>query len=190
MRSKALRRTCVCSMFAALICVCSPIAIPIGPVPVSLSLLPILLCSALLGPLGALTSTGAFLLLGAIGLPVFGGGMGGIGVLIGPTGGYIWSYLPISLICGALYRIIWKQFEQWMARLFAGFAVGGVGVIVCYFVGTLQYAIVADVSFLAALTVCVLPFVFFDILKLILVSILNERIRRISAFEKIFTDLL
>ena len=183
----ALRRACICSLFAALLCVLSPFAIPIGAVPVSLSVFAVLLCAAMLGPLSASVSVGVYLLLGAIGLPVFGGGMGGFGVLIGPTGGYLWSYLPMCLISGLLYRALFKKRAQrWITRALLGFLAGVPGLLVCYFLGTLQYMLVAKVSMTVAIVACILPFLVFDLLKLLLVGVLGERLHRISSIRKMF----
>ena len=90
----------LCALFAAVICVLSPISIQIGPIPVSLGLLGVLLAASVLGPVRGVTAVLVFILAGACGLPVFSGGRGGFSVLIGPTGGYIWGYLPAAVIAG------------------------------------------------------------------------------------------
>ena len=183
----AVRRACICSLFAAVLCVLSPFAIPIGPIPVSLSVFAVLLCSAMLGPALALISVAVYLMLGAIGLPVFSGGMGGFGVLVGPTGGYLWSYLPMAFLSGILYRSLFKKkIQGWMTKTVLGFLAGMSGLALCYLLGTLQYMLVAEVSFGAALIICVLPFILFDSLKLLLVAILCDRLHRISSAQKIF----
>ena len=183
----ALRRACVCSLFAALLCILSPFAIPIGPVPVSLSLFAVLLCAALLGPISASISVSVYLLLGAVGLPVFSSGMGGFGVLIGPTGGYLWSYLPMCLLSGVLYRVLFrKKLQGWMKKTILGFLTGLPGLMVCYLLGTIQYMLVARVSFGTAIVICVLPFLLFDLLKILLVGILAHRLHRIPSVQKIF----
>lgn len=184
-----LRRACISSLFAALLCVLSPIAIPVGPVPVSLSVFAVLLCAAMLGPISALSAVTVYLLLGAVGLPVFGGGMGGFGVLLGPTGGYVWSYLPMCLLSGVLYRQIFLSPTESMRpikKIMLGFLAGLPGLLICYLLGTLQYSFVADVTIGTAIVVCVLPFLIFDLLKLLLVGFLGERLYRISVVRKIF----
>lgn len=76
-----------CSLFAALLCVLSPLTIPVGAVPVSLGIFAVLLCSSVLGMRRSLVAVLVYIALGAVGLPVFAGWQGGFGVLAGPTGG-------------------------------------------------------------------------------------------------------
>ena len=128
-----------------------------------------------------------YLVLGALGLPVFAGGMGGIGVLVGPTGGYIWSYLPIAALCGMLYRKIWIGHRSGV--IWRGIAIGILGMAVCYLLGTVQYAFVANVSFFAALLVCVLPFLLFDLFKVVAVTLLSRHLLRITSLKSIMLDL-
>ena len=86
----------LCAVFAALTAVCAQITIPIGAVPISLSLLPPLLCAALLSPRYAVLSMAVYLLMGLCGLPVFSGMSGGPGKLFGVTGGYIIGFIAIE----------------------------------------------------------------------------------------------
>lgn len=190
-RQKMLSRICVVAFFSALICILSPLAIPIGPIPISLSLVAVLLSAMLLGVWGSLSAVAVYLMLGAMGLPVFSGGMAGLGVLLGPTGGYIWSYLPICLLCGWLYRTLFfsrPNKERGFFKLFWGIVCGLPGLILCYLLGTLQYMLVASISFWSALAVCVIPFVGFDLLKLALVAFLGEKMLRIRWIRRMLGD--
>ena len=85
--TEQLRRTVQASLFAALIAAGAFLAVPIGPVPIVLQNMFVLLAGLLLGPRWGLAGVGIYLLAGAIGLPVFAGGTGGIGRMLGPTGG-------------------------------------------------------------------------------------------------------
>lgn len=188
-KTKALCRLSVCALFSAVLCVISPIAIPILPIPFSLSLLVVLLAAAILGPVGGTASVLVYLLIGSLGLPVFGGGMGGFGVLLGPTGGFLWSYLPMSLLYGLLYRFVRssathsKQTEK--GRILFGALASLPSLLICYIFGAIQYMLVARVSFGAAIVICILPFVLFDLIKLLLVSFLAERMERIAVLRQI-----
>ena len=91
-KNEKLRLTVKAALFAAMLCVLSPLTIPAGAVPFSLSLAAVYLCGAFQTPLYAVASTVCYLILGACGLPVFSNFSGGIGKLIGPTGGYLFSY--------------------------------------------------------------------------------------------------
>ena len=158
-----------CSLFAALICVCSCVAVPVGAVPVSLSLIAIIMTGRLMGVKCALASTFVYILLGAFGLPVFSGFMGGINVLLGPTGGYIWSYLVVALFSGYSKNIRLKIISVLMIYF---------SVLVCYFFGTLQFSFVQNVSFTSAMTICVYPFVLIDILKVFVAVYLSGMLSR------------
>ena len=174
-RKGYLQRLTVCALFAALICVISPIAIPIGAIPISLGLFGVLLCAVCLPPLMSLTAVSVYLVIGACGLPVFGGALAGAQVLIGPTGGYLWSYplaAPmVGLLCGARKDIPARA--SFMRTLFACLA----GNSVCYFCGTLQYALITKTPAVAALSVCVLPFLPIDLGKALLAATLGRRLR-------------
>jgi len=158
-----------CSLFAALICVCSCVAVPVGAVPVSLSLIAIIMTGLLMGVKCALASTFVYILLGAFGLPVFSGFMGGINVLLGPTGGYIWSYLVVALFSGYAKNVRLKIILVPMIYF---------AVLVCYFFGTLQFSFVQNVSFTSAMTICVYPFVLIDILKVFAAVYLSGMLSR------------
>ncbi len=99
----SIKNTVFASLFAALTAVGGYIAVPIGPVPIVLSNLFVILAGLLLKPKWAAASMGIFLFLGAIGLPVFSGGKSGFAALFGPTGGFLFGFLAsafvISLIC-------------------------------------------------------------------------------------------
>ena len=156
-------------MFAALLCVLSPIALPIGPIPISMGLLGVLLASVFLPPTTALASVAIFLALGACGIPVFGGGMGGATVLAGPTGGYLWAYLLASPLVSWLCGKASCFFRIFLACLS--------GVALCYLCGTLQFIWVTHTPFPSALTLTVLPFLPFDILKALLASYLGKKLK-------------
>ncbi|MCP4718315.1 MAG: biotin transporter BioY, partial [Desulfobacteraceae bacterium] len=89
-----LKMTVYTALFVALIAMGAFIAIPIGPVPIVLQNMFVLLAGIILGPVWGLACVGIYLLIGLAGLPVFAGGTSGIGKLFGPTGGYLIAYLP------------------------------------------------------------------------------------------------
>ena len=112
-----------------------------------------------------------YILLGAAGVPVFSGFKGGIGVLAGPTGGYIAGFIFSAL----LYRLITGfKGKQEKPNVFAAFA----GLAVCYLCGTLRFISLTSKTASAALSVCVLPFIPFDIIKILLAKLLSLRISK------------
>ena len=116
-----------------------------------------------------------YILLGLIGLPVFSGGNSGPGVIAGPTGGYIWSYLPMVVIISALGG---KSRERELDEDLRSFGACLLSMIVLYLLGTFQFTLVADSSWSHALSVCVYPFIPFDAGKAVCATLLGVRIRR------------
>lgn len=141
---------------AAALCVIGPWAIPVGAVPLSLATLAVYLTAFLLTPGHMAGTVGVYLLLGAVGLPVFSGFSGGLGVLAGPTGGYLVGYLPSGVLCAlAARRRGWRRV--------AGMVMA---TAVVYLTGTAWYCLQSGVSVLPAMVMCVLPFLPGDAVKL------------------------
>ncbi len=158
-----------CALFAALLCLISPIAIPVGAIPVTLSVFAVLLAALMLKWKAAAAAVAVYVAIGCCGVPVFSGGQGGAGVLFGPTGGYIWSYIPMAAIASKFG----KGKPPWRA---CAASVGGL--LVCYICGTVQYALISGSGFAAALGVCVLPFAGFDIMKIVCAVFLARKIEK------------
>jgi len=104
MEKNDMRNIVLTALFTALIIAGSYMALPVGPVPIVLATLFILLAGMLLGPGQGAAAVGVYLLLGAVGLPVFSGGKGGFAVLTGPTGGYLAGYLLAAWAAGIIVR--------------------------------------------------------------------------------------
>lgn len=149
-------------MFTAIICVLSQISIPVPPIPFTLGLFAIFLTGALLPPRYAFLSVMTYLLLGAFGVPVFVGFKGGLQNLVGMTGGYLAAYPLMALIIALSYKMIKKH------KILA-LSVGMTSaLLLCYILGTVWFTYVTDYSFYKALTLCVFPFIAFDIIKIVL----------------------
>ena len=95
----------LCAVCAAITCVLAPLSIPLaGGVPISLATFAVMLAGVLLGgSLGALSQL-IYVLLGAVGLPVFAGWTGGLGNVLGMTGGFIIGYIPCAWLTGLIYK--------------------------------------------------------------------------------------
>lgn len=159
------KRLTLCALFAALTAVCAQVVIPVGTVPVSLALLPVLVCAALLPVRYAVASTLVYLLMGLIGLPVFARMMGGPGVLFGISGGYLLGYV---LCAGITAELIRRGVRRWQAM--------AAGVLACYAIGTLRLAAMGHMSMWSALSYGVLPFIPGDILKIMAANYLAKRL--------------
>lgn len=164
------RTLTLCAMFTALTAVCSQIVIPLpSMVPLSLSLLAVYLSGALLGAFGGALSQIVYLLLGAVGAPVFSQFRGGLGVLAGPTGGYIIGYI----LCAFIVGILAQKFGRGFWRLVLAMALGSTA---CYAFGTAWFVISTGKGLLAALAACVLPFLPGDAAKIALAAFLTVKL--------------
>lgn len=157
------------SLATALMCVCSWIQFP-SAVPFTLQTFAVFLIPSVLGTKKGVTATIVYVLLGAVGLPVFSGFQGGIGALAGATGGFVLGFIPASLIIGICTKKFGKSF-------FTSFVYSVAALAVCYVAGVLWYAFVyGGGNILSAIYVCVLPFVVPDFFKIVLANLVSEKI--------------
>lgn len=147
------------ALMAALICVGGMIIIPIGPVPISLQTMFVAMAGLLLGPIYGFLSVCLFLGAGAIGLPVFAGGKAGLGVLLGPTGGYLAAFILTSAIYGLAGGR--KRKPLWLTIILCLCAA-----FLTYFLGSIRLAFIMDISTPKALILGALPFFVGDVLKI------------------------
>lgn len=157
-------------LFAGLIAVCAWISIPLT-VSITLQTFGICLCAGLLGFKRATASVIVYILLGMIGVPVFTGFKAGFGVLFGPTGGYIIGFIFTAIIVGLASDKIGKKL--WQNALFMT-----LGVLTCYLFGTIWFVISYKVSFVSALSTCVIPFLIPDAVKIALACVLVNRLHK------------
>jgi biotin transport system substrate-specific component len=182
-RQLTTKKLILTGMFTAIISVLSQISIPIQPIPFSLSLLAIFLTGMLLEPKYAFLSTLAYILLGAFGLPVFAGLKGGIHVLTGMTGGFIMAYPIIALFTAISYKLSIKVKSSSSIKNISRIAIPALGMIislfVCYLIGTLWFSYISGSTIAYSLTVCVFPFIAFDLLKIALAISFGLVLRRV-----------
>ncbi len=153
-----LRRTVLASLMAALTAVGAYIHVPIGPVPIVLSTLFVLLSGLLLGSRWALISMGLYLLVGAIGIPVFAGGKGGVAHFFGPTGGYLFGYALSAWVTGFIS-------ERSHGSLAMDLLAISFGSLVIYLLGVPWLKMVMNMSWPKALMVGMIPFLIGDTVK-------------------------
>ncbi len=167
-----LPRAALACVFAALISVGAYIAVPLPgtPVPIVLQNLFIMLAALLLGPRWGLAAVLLYLAMGALGLPVFSGGTGGIARFAGPTGGYLLGYLPATFAMGAISAAGGRR--RWWRDLLALL----VGTAVIYAVGVPWLKTAIRGSWAKALTGGLLPFIPGDALKIAVAVPLAGRI--------------
>lgn len=159
----------VTAVMTAVLCVLAPFALPIGPVPISLTNLILYLSIYILGWRRTTMSYVVYLLIGAVGVPVFSGWTGGLGKIMGPTGGYLAGFLPMVVIAGVAIALSQRRWVQ-----FAGMALG---TGVCYVLGTAWFCYVMGASVASALGLCVIPFLPGDVVKILVAMVMGPVIR-------------
>lgn len=152
-----IKTLCRCALFSALIAICSIITIPIAPVPVNLAFFGLLLTAFLLPANDAVISTAVYIALGLMGLPVFAGMQGGLGVLAGATGGFIMGYLPM-VICVSVIKGDGNSPFKSFAAILAGY-------FICYTFGVLWLTVVSGTRNIIPSAITVLPLIPADIIK-------------------------
>ena len=160
---------------AALMAVCAWIAVPADP-PFTLQTLGVFLSVGLLGGRRGAAAVGLYLLMGAAGLPVFSGFGGGLGSLLGATGGYLTGFLAAALVMWAAERLLGAGLRALAVSMV-------LGLLACYAFGTAWYTAVyarasGPVGLAAALGRCVIPFVAPDLCKIAAALALTARLRR------------
>ena len=160
MKKSALYNMTACALMAALMCVLCPVSIPIGPIPISLSILVLIVTTLVLGTWRALVSYTVYLLLGAVGMPVFSGFQGGLAKLAGPTGGYLVGFFLVIAIGGMVME--WSHRNIPLTML--GMALGVAG---DYVLGTAWFVFQTKSTLAHALEVCVYPFIPVDLAKIV-----------------------
>ncbi|MGI5970504.1 MAG: biotin transporter BioY [Oscillospiraceae bacterium] len=170
-----IRDMALCALFAAVITVCSWITIP-AAVPFTMQTFAVFLAGGLGGGKRAAASVLVYVLLGAAGLPVFHGFTGGIGILLGSTGGYILGFIGAALTMWLFERL----FGTGSLALASGMAAG---LAVCYIIGSLWFAAVyvkasGSVALGQIVSWCVAPFVLPDLIKLALALLAVKKLKK------------
>lgn len=160
----------IASLFAAVICILSTVTIPIGAIPLSLSLFAVILSSTVLDIRQSVGAVAVYILVGTLGIPVFSGFRGGFYVLLGPTGGFIFAYIFTALINSFISDRASKKPLKFIGGL--------VSLIPCYLCGMLQYSIVTAQNLRTSFFACVLPFIAFDVAKAFLGVAVGLRLKK------------
>jgi biotin transport system substrate-specific component len=164
------------ALFAAIMAICSWISVP-APVPFTLQTLAVFLAVGLLGGKRGTIAVAVYILLGAVGLPVFAGFSGGIGTLLGLTGGYIIGFLACALVMWGFFYIFGDGTWQLASAMILGLAV-------CYALGTVWFMEVylrttGPITLLSVLSSCVFPFIIPDLIKAALALVLAGRLKKL-----------
>ena len=162
------------ALMTALICVAGPLSISIGPIPITLSNFAVYLAAAVLGAKGGTIAVALYLLIGAVGVPVFSGFSGGLQKLMGGTGGYLVGYIPGAWIGGLAVKPGQTQPDKkWLLPLNLV-----LGTLVIYILGTAWFMLQTGNNLASAMGLCVLPFLPGDAAKIVATTLLAWPIRR------------
>lgn len=173
--SLRVREIVMCGVFAAITAVLSQVSVPIGPVPISCSLIAVYLSGLLLSVKPALFSQVVYLLLGVIGVPVFAGFQSGVARLAGPTGGYLAVYPILAVLISAMMLFYDKKLANKSLPIRAIYLTGTLllALFVCYAAGTAWFTVFSGSTFQKALSLTVLPFIPGDIAKIVLCTVVT-----------------
>ena len=159
------------ALMTAVTCVLGPLSIPLpfSPVPISLTNFAIFLAIFVLGMKNGTISFIIYLLLGAVGVPVFSSFRGGLQVLAGPTGGYLIGFIFLALIMGFAL----DHFDRKLVPTIIGMIIG---MVVCYAFGTVWLAKLLSLSFKEGLMMGVIPYLAGDVAKIIIAAIVGPKL--------------
>ena len=159
------------ALMTAVTCVLGPLSIPLpfSPVPISLTNFAIFLAIFILGMKNGTISFIIYLLLGAVGVPVFSSFRGGFQVLAGPTGGYLIGFIFLALIMGFAL----DHFDRKLVPTIIGMIIG---MAVCYAFGTVWLAKLLSLSFKEGLMMGVIPYLAGDVAKIIIAAIVGPKL--------------
>lgn len=159
------------ALMTAVTCVLGPLSIPLpfSPVPISLTNFAIFLAIFVLGMKNGTISFIIYLLLGAVGVPVFSSFRGGLQVLAGATGGYLIGFIFLALIMGFAL----DHFDRKLVPTIIGMIIG---MAVCYAFGTVWLAKLLSLSFKEGLMMGVIPYLAGDVAKIIIAAIVGPKL--------------
>lgn len=164
------REMVLIAMFSAVMAVCSWISVP-TTIPFTLQTFGVFSTMSILGGKKGFFSILVYILLGAVGMPVFSGFSAGISALTSYSGGYIWGFVFLALIYWFAEKISGRKIIVQVISLIIGMAV-------CYLCGTLWFMYVTKSTFIYGLSACVAPYVLFDALKMVCAIGISLRVKK------------
>lgn len=170
----------LCALFAALTSILSQISIPLPftSVPLTMQIFAVALAGMVLGSKKGFISIVIYLLIGAIGLPVFAQFSGGLGIILGPTGGFLIGCPFMALVIGYTTERTKSMIYIFISMVF--------GLFIVYTTGTVIFSIITKSTLYQSLIACVLPFVIVDLIKLVLASAVGKEVsKRIKTGVKV-----
>lgn len=174
MNNSKIKKLATAAIFTAIIAATAWISVPTPfGVNLTLQIFGVCLAAFVLGAKGALAATAAYIVIGAVGLPIFSSFLGGIGILLGASGGFLWGFLPCAVLCGFAAKQN-KRATKYLLMLLS--------VLICHVAGVCQFCFVSGVNVWAGFVSASLPFLVKD---LILVFIAEFTANKIKSKTKI-----
>jgi len=169
--STDLKRMVFAALFASLTAVGAyvKVPLPVSPVPVTMQVFFVLLAGSMLGSRWGTISMVVYLLLGITGFPIFAGGASGVGVLFGPTGGYLAGFVFAAFVTGKLLEILPQH------SILINFLCMIIGLIIIYSFGAFRLMSVAHLTFQQTMIAGILPFIIGDMAALVLAAFISVR---------------
>lgn len=168
MKKQSIKQIALCACFTAIISATAIISIPLAGVNLTMQSFGVALCGFLLGAKRASASVIAYIAIGAAGLPVFSAFTGGIGVLLGASGGFLWGFVLMAILCGISLNSNKKPIKTLLMLL---------SVILCHTVGVIQYSFVVGVDIWAAFVAASLPFIAKDFAVVFLADFIAKKLK-------------
>lgn len=170
MRNNRLKMMIVAALFAAIIAVAAQLMINIPPVPFTLMTIAVMLTATILGKKYGSLAVAVYVLMGVVGIPVFAGMKSGLGIILGPTGGYLIAIIPAALFIGwYLEKFKHTKVQAIIANMIA--------VLIILIIGTVWLKVVADLPWNGAFKGGMLPFILPDLAKAVVAALLGVIIR-------------
>ena len=171
----SIRKMAMIAMMACILTVCSWLTVP-APVPFTMQTFAVFCGLLLLGGRSGLAAVALYVIMGCVGLPVFSGFQGGVGHIVGPTGGFIFGFI-FTAVFYLLFEPVFAKAGKLRLPVLTG------GMMICYLVGTVWFRVVMETrgtsyAFGAAFSICVLPYIVPDLAKLALAWFVANRLRK------------
>lgn len=188
-QTRTLAQVALC---IAIMAVCAWVTIPLGAIPITLQMFAISFALVLLPPKAFIAAVAGYLVLGALGVPVFSGMRGGFGVLLGPTGGYLWGYFIggtlATLTMQQLYKAahvtlregvpVLKTSQDRKRSLGIAFVGSAIYIVTAYALAWAWFMVVAQVGPVASFLSTVAPFILLDAIKVVIAAMSAQAVLR------------
>lgn len=171
MRKSSSKFITYTALLSAILCVVSPLTIPIGAVPISFTTLAIFITASIVDYKISTLATLIYIFIGIIGLPVFSNFQGGVSVLFNGTGGFILGYTLCAFITSFMVKKSNGRKSVFVLAMV-------LSTLILYIIGTAWFIVIAKVDFISAIIVCVLPFILFDAIKIIVATLIFSPLRK------------